>query len=278
MGRPTVYGKEIVMDSGEFVGINLGYNFYTEHEHGTGKIVLNNWNGLREHITKSSVYGMMFWRCPYVTGCTTVRQATKQAKRLQKEALEKEARWKDTPFANNMLPCCTPYMKREIVINNASIKDQHDTFQTTDGIYILLRIGEDGLEWDKYHGNASFFTEDELQYMNDYQGRAKMNNFGLGLAQFMGNAPQSGNPDFAASWSNNDNVIQIIFPKQLEHIADSIVETLKAGNLAVTYGEKMNYKDRGLCLTDLEAVYRMEDAVHENEIMCGHVTFTQEDN
>ena len=49
MGRPTVYGKEIRVDEqNKCIGINLGYNFFCEHEDDTLGIV-QSWNntGLR---------------------------------------------------------------------------------------------------------------------------------------------------------------------------------------------------------------------------------------
>lgn len=104
MGRAGVYGREIrLLDTtSTLLGINLGYNFYTEHENGTHELVerinsnpetkelsLNEWNSL------SGIKEM------------------NRLKKAKNKALKIKERWKACPYYEYMIQSNASIFKRE---------------------------------------------------------------------------------------------------------------------------------------------------------------------
>lgn len=153
MGRAGVYGREIRLldNTSTLLGINLGYNFYTEHENGTHELVewinrntetkelsLNEWNSLK---------------------------GIKEMNRLKKaknKALKIKERWRDCPYYEYMIQSNASIFKREIIIDNTPIQNQYQNFLTTNGNYTYLEIGRN---YTEKHGRR------DLEHGGNFQSR-----------------------------------------------------------------------------------------------------------
>lgn len=242
MGRPTVYGKEIRVNSqGRCVGINLGYNFYSEHEGDTISIV--------ESLNRKMYITLNMLR---VSGAIIYRKQISQL-RKQIKAYEKSlGRWSATPFNGHVFAPTTNSMLKMIVINNTEIRSKYNNILLRDGRYYLLVIG-DGItqeSWEKKFGSKKTVSEADLFYMPDYQNM--YGNTGYILNQGYRLQQDS---TFGASWSLHSDYILIVLPAEQKSYLEDLQSALKAGTLACVSQEPRMFNDRGCCLIDLEAAY-----------------------
>lgn len=239
--RATICGKQIREFDGRFFGINLGYNFYMEHEVGIEKIPfeINNYSLVSGNMN-------MFYR-------PTIGQMIKLQRKIltQSKAIRK---WDGTVFKNLVLYPCTEYVKREITIDNTNILNKYKRFLTKNGKYTLLYIGITADDWRKKYGDRRKFAECELLYMPDYNTDMTIN------PRFMmscGSKPVD-EPGFAAAWQGGLGNILILMSNELEsekHAIDGIINAIKNGNLAMVSKCNRLFLDRGLILLDLEVSY-----------------------
>lgn len=239
MARPTVYGKEIRVNSqNECIGINLGYNFYCEHEGDTDCIV----DDFNRH---NSVPIDMNSLRQYYKEVNRIKKQTKQGERII-------SRWRLTPFNGHVFIPSVNTMLKMIVINNEEVRRKYSTVLLDDGHYYLLSIGR-GLTpeiWEKKFGSKKTVSESDIFYMPDYQGLYRNTGFILNNGQQM---IQGRN--FGASWALCSSYMMIVLPAEQKSYLEDIQLALKAGNLACVQSEPRMFKDRGCCLINLEKAY-----------------------
>ena len=252
MGRPTVYGKEIRVDNDNTcVGINIGYNFYCEHEGDTICIV--------ENLNNISYRNLNFLKT--LGGIRYVREINKLSKQLKKN--EKiVSRWKNTPYVGHVFFPTTPTWLKMVVIDNSEVRTKYKNVILDDGHYYLLVIGTGFTSeyWEKKFGTKKTVSEKDLFMIEDYQGLCRNTGYLLNNGQGL---KQENN--FAASWSLSDNTIMILLPEQKKSYLEDIVKALKEGNLGCIQQEPRMFKDRGCCLIDLEAAYRPRPRLEEGK-------------
>ena len=245
MGRPTVYGKEIRIDNqNRCIGINLGYNFYCEHEGDTLGIVesCNNVNLRQLHLLSSLA------PIQYRKEITKLKKQIKSDEKFIK-------RWNNTPFADHVFMPSTYSLLKMVVIDNSAIRQKYSNIFLNDGHYYLLSIGN-GITpdvWEKKFGTKKTVSEEDLFYMQDYQGLCRntgyiLNN-GFNLTQQL---------NFGASWATHNSYLLVVLPAEQKSYLEDIQSALKAGNLACVQYEPRMFKDRGCCLINLEAAYGVE--------------------
>lgn len=239
MGRVALYGRDLSRDNyGKMVGINLGYNFCCEHEGDISQLAYN------------------INRYAAMSNGKTIKNRSKLKK--SNKLLQ---RWDNTPYKGKVLFSLTPYLRKEIIIDNTQIQSKYSTFILDNDEYTLLILGRvDNDSWHRRFGNRRKFSEEELLSMSEYQGHR--NNM---QGEFGGNTLGSGtlgNGSFVGSWQyNGDNIL--ILEKRLKEYAfsttvgvvDSIINTLESGNLGLSCDERRLFKTRGLQLVDLEVAY-----------------------
>lgn len=249
--RPTLYGKQIVIASdGRFVGVNVGYNFYNEHECGTTNLVYGlNMNRPSEMLELEQAKSIL-----------EMKKVLRKVEKRRKVAEKDLKRWKNTPFDGCVCLSTVPYLKRKVIIDNSSIRDKYSRFITMDGEYTLLYIGShlNKNSWHKRFGDRRKFSEEELFYMQDYNHTGV--NTGVFLAQMMGTFPSfqsnGGTHMIAGSWADDGVLLMTCDAYVSESIIDSVIKALESGNLAIVDNESRLFKDRGCCLIDLESAYR----------------------
>lgn len=223
MGRPTVYGKQLVVRNGRFIGINIGYNFYMEHECGTEEIC-DDMNRLWEY---KGIGGKMVLR------------------KLAKEPL----RYKDTPFGKYMLLPNVAFVRWTAVIDNSQCEFQARLMQ--DGVWDMLYIGvESSLgsimkRKHKFIGNKGYYYlgEANIFYMQDYN---------------VGDATRIQNDTgIVGSWGSGCDYILLGIMRGYTtcDVLSQISLALRAGHLAVCPGDNRLFYDRGCCIVDVQAGY-----------------------
>lgn len=240
--RPTLFGKEIHTYQDKFLGINLGYNFYAEHEYHIEEIPAR----LNNYSIVSGSMDMIYRR--------TIGQ-TIQLKRKISAQNKVVARWDNTPFKDKVLYPCTIYTKREVIIDNTGIQNKYNRFLTNNGNYTLLYLGLTPESWRKHHGDRRKFTEEELLYMSDYNTDMSVN---IGFMTKGRNKIVKDNIGFAAAWQGGMHEIMLLVSSEVEstkHIVEGIISAIKKGSLAVVQEEGRLFSDRGLILLDLENCY-----------------------
>lgn len=258
--RPAVYGLQYVANSrGEFVGLNLGYNFYVEHEHGVDGLVrtINNTIDMPDDLRE----GMKEVYSGQVSSITQATKIITKVRRLQKKAQKElgsaRKKWGRTPFGNYIISPVANIFKREIIIDNTEIQKLHSKFLTCNGKYTLLNLGDVYTKeyWHKKFGNRKKFTEEDFLYMGDYSIATNSDNFGLQLARARGQDLGVNNQaKFAGAWG--DNGILLLINKDMGKCAEQIIDAIVSGNLAIVYQESRLMKDRGCILIDLDKAYR----------------------
>lgn len=240
--RPTLFGKQYKIYQDKFIGINLGYNFYTEHEYGIEEIPkeINKYSIVSGNITAFYIHNP-------IQEMQLKRKISAQNKIIK--------RWDNTPFKDFVLYPCTIYVRREIIIDNTNIQNKYNRFLTKNGNYTLLYIGETTDNWRKHYGDRRKFAEDELLYMRDYNTDMSIN------PGFMMNSKNSllTQADFAAAWQGRSSNIMILVNNEIEsnkHIIDGIIDAIKKGSLAIVGEEHRIFSDRGLILLDLDNCYK----------------------
>lgn len=148
--RPTVYGKEILLDlRGNLLGINLGFNFYNEHECGT--------QGLVQAVNNHA----------YEDGCTPA-----QYRKFHRQVEKAAKKWAKTPLAGYVFAPSSQVFMRKIIVDNSECDAKYPIRQLQDGKYILFSMTGAAYAapnyWHRRLGLARKFPEDKLLYMPDY--------------------------------------------------------------------------------------------------------------
>lgn len=234
MGRPTVHGKELVVKNGEFIGLNLGFNFYFEHEEGTQGIV-QHMNMLRS--------GFELWG-----------YNSKINKKINKEKKAIYKKWGNSEFMGYIVLPSVNYLRREIIIDNTEIRDKYRNFQTVDGEYTLLWIGNNWTSdvWNKKWGNRRKFREDELLYMPDYQSSLIRPDFTLN-----GERKPELSSLICGAWSSGDGNVMILVRKikARVNIVERLTNALKRGDLAILPDLQGVFKEHGCLLVNLQSLH-----------------------
>lgn len=242
MGRPTVYGKEVRINSqGKCVGINLGYNFYSEHEGDTVGIV--------QSCNNEDLRWISLLSCAGYKECRKEITKLKRQRKLNEKLV---SRWNNTPFRDHVFMPSVSSMLRMIVIDNSAVRQKYSNVLLNDGHYYLLAIGEGFTSemWEKKFGRRKTVSEEDIFYMPDYQ------RLGSNLGYLLNNGyhiAQVGN--FGACWAIHSNYLFIVLPAEQKSYLEDIQSALKAGTLACVPCEQRLFRDRGCCLIDLETAY-----------------------
>lgn len=248
--RPGVYGRQSVLDKeGNLVGINIGFNFFSEHENGTEGLVFNlnnDHSGIVNRICKK--------------GRTEIGplHMIKYNRELQRE-INQIAKWKNTPYKNLVLLPSTQYTYKNIEIRNSNIANKYDTFLLQDGEYelLLLHTFMEGMRLKEKLGKRRIFSEEDLFYMPDYNDSIQ-NNIGYQLNKHIVAQIKEPEVHLAGSWDGTHGVL-IIYKKDKNNSNNSLEKLIKAlekGNLAITDYEGRMFKLKGCSLIDLEAAYK----------------------
>jgi len=251
--RTTVYGRQtLIMAEGKLLGINLGYNFYYEHEEGTLELVHNINRTSQAHLANKIVK----------QGCKDTK-SIKFLYRLKKEIKKEEKimqRYKNTPYGEYTISCSIEPFIRKIIIDNSKLKREsvYRNYLLNDGGYTLV-ILDNSLHTDYWANkieNKRKFCEGNFFYMEDYNNGVK-NNPGYILRGKGANKFTSGNVQFAAAWGSSGLILLI--DRQSDdtyNISESIEKAIKSGSLAIVPEQSKLFNDRGCCLILLDEAYK----------------------
>lgn len=239
--RPTVFGKQVVTRNGIVCGVNLGYNFYTEHEGGID-YTLNN-------INNNSVY-------------ITSNAENKSVMNKKKKDLKMAETFKHTPFYKNIILSSVDYIRREVIIDNSELKqsgkyknimlDNADYTLLVFGNYSVLKANRERLE------NKRKFSEESFLYLPDYNSDYS-NNIGAMLNGITSVSSHIGvgsmSPMISGSWGQMGFLMLIRRDGLTANLADTIEDNLKNNGLSLAYGPCGLFRDRGLGLVFLNTIY-----------------------
>lgn len=221
--RPTVYGREMIKnEKGELAGINLGYNYYLEHECGTEELL----EGINDLAPKMKL-----------------RDKIKFSKIKRK--------YKHTPFNGHIINPQIPLIERKITIDNTRIKatySKYKKFLLKDGqTYTQVVTATASYLLNRYKETKVTYAESDVLYMPDYQS----NNFNTGWI-LNGSPSEPKYDEFAGAWDGS-NGFMILFedPKA----ADEFIAAIRRGVMAMVSEERSLFKDRGLSFIVLDKVY-----------------------
>lgn len=242
MSRPTIYGKELrINNQNKCIGINLGYNFYSEHEDDTLNIVQScNNNDLLTIKMIQSLAPIKYMK--------EISKLKKQRKINEKII----SRWNNTPFKDYVFMPNVNSILRMIVIDNSDVRKKYNTVLLDDGHYYMLSIGNSITTetWEKRFGKKKTMSEEDIFYMPDYQGLCRNTGYIINNGYNL-----TSRRNFGASWASHlDNLI-IVLPAEQKSYLEDIQSALKAGALACVYQESRMFKDRGCCLINLDAFH-----------------------
>lgn len=245
--RPSVYGAQIVSYNNNIYGVNLGYNFYAEHECGT--IDLVNYLNYDKSLIINKITN---------SNCSRIKAELKYKKAL-KEEQKVLSRWKSTPFDGFVLSPNTPVYERKVVINNSSVvRKKYNKFLLDETEYNMLIVARqrdiDYLK-EKF-GKRRIFSEDEILCMPDYNVDVHKN-IGYAMSASSGNIPISGNGQLAGAWASNGIILLVKsngFPSG-EKVVSDLHSAIRRGCLAVVSEEQRMFRDRGCCLVVLDKAY-----------------------
>lgn len=248
--RPALYSSQLVLQNGEFIGYNLGYNFYCEHEHDTKEIV--------QSLNMKADFNMRLAVQAEKLG--PIKSAIKLGK-IQKKSEALMQRFKNTPFGNYILHPYTQVYIRNIRINNKKLREQnkYNKYLLKDTDYIMIDI-EDGIcmyYTKKNFANKKVFTEEDIFYMGDYNCDTSCNP-GLQLSGQQRNLREYECERIGILGAWGSHGIRIMIDKRLgqaEEIAKSIEEALKRGALAIVYQEPRLFRDRGCGIVIVDRAY-----------------------
>lgn len=219
--RTAVYGSEILVDSKGFVGVNLGYYFYAEHE----------WLdvGLIQSFNQNTIYG------------------TEQKVKYMKSMHDIEKKYKNEQIKEYILnPEIVKTFKRTIQIDNTGSK-YSDCLCYNDE-YIAFYMANRGLwSFDKrseYIQSGKTYKEDDLLYQDDYSHNK------TGEQHIItGNNMVCRETDIAATWDDSTPELLILFRKteRNRYVIKELEIALKEKRLAICNKSSM-FKDRGLIL------------------------------
>lgn len=225
MGRPSYFGKQVVIHNGSFVGANFGYNYYCEHE-----------GDVAELVGRLNMHAAMLNSRSF-RGLSNHKKAIKLARR-----------WQNTSFINNILLSTVPYKTKDITVNNSYLLGRYSNFQLEAGVYTVLVIG-DNIDYlmDRVFGKNGVYTEEEVFYMQDYQY------FGANIGMMMSGKCSQSDMRIAANWGYSDSYIMVL-EKKGTGVVGGIISALTSGNIAIINGEPRIFSDRGLCFVDLSMI------------------------
>lgn len=247
--RPALYGGQIrtssVGNKGTLKGINLGYNFYVEHEAYGNDTPTDGMVRLLNVCTQ----GIMFDATQKYGDTLRARMHYSQQVKKVSTMLEKVNRkLAGTPFQHRVLSSSIPLLVRSIKIDNSALKSrgQYNTFLTSDGEYTLVVATPNINRWKTMLSRRRVFSEDELLYMDDYQQSTLRNNLGYCL-----NGRPSGysNHDFVRAWDNNGFLILF----RDKDIAKQFVSAINRGVVGVVPEFPWLFGDRGCCFVVLDS-------------------------
>lgn len=220
--RAGIYGSEIIIDDGNFIGVNLGYNYYAEHE------------------------------CDLK--CLVEKYNRKDSSQSAKDK-EIKKKYKDSWVKDYILnPDTTGLIKRTIVFDNSK-PDYYDNYLSRHGEYLAMYIGKkDTYEysyWNKTLVSNKVYREDELIQMSDYARKIEDKSQSRLIT---GNLHICHEPDLIGLWTGTDTDILLMIRKDRDDwkiLVDGITNALHDCNLAVVNGIQNVFKDRGLILIDV---------------------------
>lgn len=231
--RAAVFGRQLILVDGEFVGCNVGYNFFSEHENGAVDCLV-------ERLNRNTCIWINNEIKPGLLHDRNVRKKLKSDKLLADV-------WKDTPFKNSMLMASMPFVKREITIDNDVLKDKFKTLLLSDGDYTMIALAPHFTFQCKI-GMRRKFNECEFFDCNDFQRYTS--NIGYHFhAERLEVQPGA---EVTAAWSESG--IILFFKDAI--IANLFCSALRAGSLALVEQENRLFKDRGCCFINLQAAYK----------------------
>lgn len=239
--RPTIFGKQVVTRNGILCGVNLGYNFYTEHERGINDLLTTLNNNLTENYVASFKDKLAFDK--------KVRADNR-----------KMNKFRSTPFKNCIVRPSTRYIRREIIINNDELKNRYCSLMLENTNYTLLVFGSRGIldVYGKKLEGKRKFSEADFMYVPDYNlglspnigailsGKSTCKDIGIGTISTV----------LSSSWDNTGFLIFIKKDSIYSSIPDNIENNLKAGGLALVSETAGLFRDRGLGLVFLDNMYK----------------------
>lgn len=255
MGRAGVYGRGIkfIDSTTSLLGINIGYNFYTEHEQGTEELIeCINTHRQIPNLTLSE------WHSP-----KGIKEQLK-LKRADNKALRLKERWKNCPYYEYMISANVNMFRREIIIDNSAPDYPYQNRLLANGNYTYMEIGYNFSpdSWKKKFGARRKFKESELIYAQDYNNSSIINRTNPGLfyhALKYGEVP-SIHQDIPVSgtWMSGGNYISLFINNDSlkgADVANQLENIIRSGNLAVVPEQEKLFSDRGCILMNLDAMY-----------------------
>lgn len=239
--RPTVFGKQIVSRNGILCGVNIGYNFYLEHERETRELLnrINNGSIAINNISDKLSFD-----------------------NKRKIAIRKSNIFNTTPFSRCIILSNVDYIRREVIIDNSELKKsgKYQNFMLENTDYTLFIFSDyDTLKWYRGRlGNNRKFSESDFLYMGDYNSDISSNvgarlagvgtlhsEIGIGTMSTM----------VSGAWGNDGFLVLIKRHGITEYLADNIESNLKNGGLALVNEPCGIFRDRGLGLVFLNNIY-----------------------
>lgn len=236
VGRPTVFGKQIVQRNGEIIGINIGYNAFCEHEGNTLSLVqdLSNTFWLSRDSAKAIKKGGSILK--------------RQSRILDKNGLGVFKDYRVNP---------------NVCFKHRRIRVDRRPEEVNDG---KLHMFEGGKEYDlcfisdylqmerieKNIGLRRVFYEDELLYLPDYQNmrfRPEMSGYIVG--------------DWGLGYSSAGIMFAIRTDGFIDSklLVDQVQYSLKSGYLALVNNTCGIFRDRGLGLVFLDKLVSLQEGM-----------------
>lgn len=233
--RPSLHGQYVKYNNkGELCAVNLGFNFYAEHQEGTQDLVRkvnDNHFNILEDIKYKGYKGI-------------------RAEMFYKKALKKEqqviSRWDNTPFVGFVLSPNAEMFTRKIKIRySEQAMQKYKQFQLKNECdYEMLVVSDHwGIDyWQQNLGKKRIFCEDEIMIMSDYQNQRVLP------------APVHG------SWAQDGFMILFESTDEQGHdgkvAINELESAIKRGCLAVVPKEPRIFGDNwGCCLIILDKSY-----------------------
>lgn len=224
--RPAIHGSEVVFDKDTFIGINLCFNFYAEHE-GNIKKLVESFN----------------YRYSY-----SIRELAAYKKCLH--AINKK--WKNTSILPYILnPYSTTLVKRTITIDNSSKAPYYNKYLCFDEEYVALYFYNNSYP-DNFSDKITSkqkFREDELYCMRDFASQ-------IPEKPFMNNVLAVGHAiQIVGVWTSFTPCMLVLVKKNFPHsdeIVAGIQKAFRNYDLALAPEIDGVFEYRGLILYDYE--------------------------
>lgn len=234
--RPAIHGNEVVFDKDTFIGINLGFNFYAEHE-GNIKKLAESFN--------------------YMYSGISLRELAAYKKSLH--AINKK--WKNTSILPYILnPYTTALVKRTITIDNSSKAPYYNKYLCFDEEYVALYFYNKSYPqgFSEKLTSKQKFREDELYCMRDFASQ-------IPEKPFMNNVLAVGRDiQIVGVWTSFTPYMLVLVKKNLPHseeIVAGIQKAFRNYDLALAPEMAGVFEGRGLILYDAENLFNYEKRV-----------------